>query len=150
MRVIFTSLTAALALGSATAFAQEPLTQAALERWLAGYEAAWEERDAAAAAALFTADAEYHETPYSEPFRGREGIAAYWSGVTADQRDVDFRSRVIAVSGNVGIAQWTATFVNAPSGTPVELDGVFVLEFSSAGGLVRALREWWVLRPSAD
>ena len=51
-----------------------------------------------------------------------------------------------AVDGNVGVAQWTATFTAASSGAKIELNGVFVLEFT-ATGLVSELREWWVLRP---
>lgn len=140
---------ACAALGAAqAAWPQPTLDEAALERWLDGYEAAWEMRDASSAAALFSEDAEYYETPFAEPFVGREGIGAYWSDVTADQRDIDFRSEAIAVEGDVGVARWTATFTSVQSGAPVELDGVFVLEFD-AEGLCTELREWWFVRPTA-
>lgn len=125
------------------------MNEQSLQRWLAGYESAWEKRDAAAAARLFAADATYYETPYSEPFRGRDGISSYWSKVTADQRDVDFESQIIAVAGSVGVARWSARFINAPSGAEIELNGVFVLDFDG-DGLCRELREWWVLRPQAQ
>src|SRR5438552_18449545 len=45
----------------------EPLTAAAVEKWLAGYERAWESRDAARAAELFTPNASYHEMPFDAP-----------------------------------------------------------------------------------
>ncbi len=125
-----------------------PLTPAALEAWLARYEEAWVLRDPARAAALFTENAAYHEMPFDAPKAGRSGIRDYWETVTADQRDVDFTSSVVAVSGPVGVARWSAKLQSASSGVHVELDGVFVLTFDD-GGLCSELREWWHLRTSS-
>jgi ketosteroid isomerase-like protein len=138
-------VTALLALHAGQASAQQ-LTTAALEQWLAGYERAWETRDAAGAAELFTPNASYHEMPFDAPKAGQAGIREYWSSVTADQRDIDFKSQVISVAGQTGVAHWSATFTAASTGTRVELDGVFVLTFD-AGGRCSELREWWHLRP---
>jgi uncharacterized protein (TIGR02246 family) len=127
------------------ATAEEP-AQADVDAWLNGYEAAWETRDADAAAALFSEDAQYYETPWSEPFIGRQGIGNYWSGVTADQRNVDFSYEIISVNGSIAVARWTAQFELASNGATLALDGVFILEFS-ARDVVSELREWWVLKP---
>lgn len=124
--------------------AQE-LTAASLEAWLARYEQAWEQRDPAQAAALFTENAPYHEMPFDAPKAGRAGIRDYWATVTADQRDVDFKSQVVAVNGRTGVARWSASLNSASSGVRVELDGVFVLQFD-ASGLCSELREWWHVR----
>ena len=134
-----------LALQAGPASAQQ-LTTAAVEKWLAGYEHAWESRDAASAAELFTANASYHEMPFDAPKVGQAGIREYWASVTADQRDIDFKSQVIAVNGQIGIAHWSATFAAASTGARVELDGMFLLTFD-AGGRCSDLREWWHLRP---
>src|SRR5690606_33271931 len=104
-----------------------------LERWLAGYKAAWESRDAEAVCRLFTLDALYYETPYAEPFKGHDGIRDYWSSVTADQRDVAFSSDVIGVIEPTGIARWSAKFKLASNGADVELNGVFLLQFNAEG-----------------
>ncbi|HJR70689.1 MAG TPA: nuclear transport factor 2 family protein, partial [Gammaproteobacteria bacterium] len=77
----------------------QKLTPAALETWLAGYEHAWEQRDASLAVALFTENARYHEMPFDAPKAGRSGIREYWATVTADQRNVDFKSEIVAVNG---------------------------------------------------
>ena len=121
------------------------LTEAALAAWLDAYGSAWESRDPDAAAALFTADALYRETPYAEPFRGRAEIRDYWEGVTADQADIVFEFTPIAVSGQTGVAEWSATFRSVSADVPVELAGVFVLGFAG-NGEVRSLREWWHAR----
>jgi ketosteroid isomerase-like protein len=133
----------ALQAGQASA---EPLTTATLEKWLAGYERAWESRDAARAADLFTPNASYHEMPFEAPKAGQAGIREYWSSVTADQRDIDFKSQVVAVNGQTGVAHWSATFTAASTGARVELDGVFQLTFDSSGRCTE-LREWWHLKP---
>lgn len=123
------------------------LTPTALETWLASYGAAWEARDATAAGRLFTADARYHEMPFDAPKEGRAGIQEYWRTVTADQRDVKFQSKVMAVNGNVGIAHWSAKFRVESTGAVIELDGVFELTFD-ASGQCSSLREWWHVRAS--
>ncbi|HVY66217.1 MAG TPA: nuclear transport factor 2 family protein [Gammaproteobacteria bacterium] len=139
-------LAAALfSLHTGAASAQQ-LTTAAVEKWLAGYERAWETRDAARAAELFTPDAAYHETPFDAPKAGQAGIHEYWATVTADQRDIDFKSQVLSVSGRTGVAHWSATFTSAATGARMELDGVFVLTFDDKGRCSE-LREWWQLRP---
>ena len=127
-----------------TAHAQ--LSTAKLDTWLSGYREAWEKRDAERAAQLFTENARYQEMPFDAPKSGRAEIREYWSGVTADQRDVEFHSQTIAVNGNTGVAHWSAKFKQASTGMTVELDGVFVLEVDPKTGLCSTLREWWHVR----
>jgi uncharacterized protein (TIGR02246 family) len=119
-----------------------PLTTAAAEDWLRQYGQAWERADPAAAARLFTDDCLYFETPYSEPARGRAGVHAYWTAVPEGQADVAFRFKLLAVLPGTAIAHWSASFTRVASGSRVELDGMFVLEFAESG-LCRTLREWW-------
>ena len=123
----------------------QPLTAAALEAWLTRYKSAWEQRDPAEAAALFTAEAPYHEMPFDAPKAGRTGIRDYWATVTADHRNVEFKSQIVAINGQTGVARWSARLTSAASGTKVELDGVFILKFDSSG-LCSELREWWHVR----
>ena len=141
--VTFAGLVAACATLPGLANAQT-VTAAAVEAWLGKYERAWEQRDPQQAGQLFTEAAVYRETPFLAPMNGRAAIRKYWTDVTADQRSIDFKSDVIAVQGNVGVAHWSATFESAASGDKVELDGVFVLTFD-ASGLCTSLREWWHL-----
>ena len=136
---------ALLSFAAQNASAQQ-LTTAAVEKWLAGYERAWEQRDPARAAELFTATASYHEMPFETPKAGQAGIREYWAQVTADQRDIDFRSQVIAVNGQTAVAHWSATFTVASTGARMALDGMFVLTFDGSGRCSE-LREWWHLKP---
>lgn len=118
------------------------MTAVGFESWLRSYGAAWENRDSAAAARLFTQDAEYYWTPFDAPQRGREQIAAAWDGAVAQQRDVHFEFEVLAVTSTRNIARWRAEFSSANTGDKVRLDGILTAEFD-ANGRCRAFREWW-------
>jgi ketosteroid isomerase-like protein len=132
----------ALALLAGHASTAQELTSATVESWLARYERAWEARDAGLAADLFSENASYTEMPLAPPMVGRAAIRDYWTTVTADQREIEFESQVLAVDGNTGVAHWHAEFKLESSGARVTLDGVFVLTFDSSGRC-ESLREWW-------
>jgi SnoaL-like domain len=110
--------------------------------WLGAYKRAWEDRDPEAAADLFTEDATYHETPFDEPFRGRDGVFEYWSDVPRSQRDVNFSYEILATTGSRGVAHWRASFVRLPTKDPVVLDGIFLVKLD-ADGRCAEFREWW-------
>lgn len=110
--------------------------------WLLQYGRAWERRDPAAAAALFTPDAEYYWTPFDEPKRGRNEIASAWNGAVNRQRDVRFCFTVLGMAGNRGLAQWRTKLVRIETEREVEIDGVLQAVMTE-DRLCRVFREWW-------
>jgi hypothetical protein len=111
-----------------------------VEEWLAGYRDAWERRDPAAAAALFTESAVYRVEPYAEPFEGAQGVHAYWTQVTATQADVHLEYGAPVVQGDRAAVEWWVTLKS--EGSPITLAGEFMLRFDDTG-LCRELREYW-------
>jgi ketosteroid isomerase-like protein len=118
------------------------MEQSAFKAWLEEYGRAWMGRDARAAAELYTVDGTYQVTPFVEPMRGRAAILTYWTHVAETERDIEFGYEVLAVSAEMGIAQWWASFVIVPQGLQTKLDGIFVIDLD-AEGRCRSLREWW-------
>jgi len=112
------------------------------ETWLEGYGRAWRDRNAQAAADLFTEDSTYQVTPFVDPMRGRAAIFEYWSHVAQTQRDIQFAWEVLAVTPEIGIARWWASFVIVPQELQTKLDGIFLISLES-GGRCRSLKEWW-------
>lgn len=110
--------------------------------WFRQLDAAWEHRDAAAAVALFAADAAYREDPFQMPMRGKPAILAYWTYVVHSQRDIRTGSELLSACGNTGIVHWTASFVRVPTGQKVRLDGIAEVTLDTNGRGVRFL-EWW-------
>jgi hypothetical protein len=110
------------------------------QQWLDAYRKAWIERDADAAAALFTEDATYAEQPYQDAFVGREGVRDYWARVTATQSAIAMKYGTPITVGDRTAVEWWTTLENG--GVPITLAGAFILTFD-ASGLCRALREYW-------
>lgn len=138
-----------------------------IEKFMRGYKSAWERRDEQAFAALFHADAEYHNTPFAVQ-RGHEQLAAYWQRVKL-QEDIALSYEVLASAAGEGIAHWhvsyqvaseelfeiwakstgTSLFARQP-GDPLPrmvLDGALHAQFD--GGLCRNCRIWWHSLPVA-
>jgi ketosteroid isomerase-like protein len=111
-----------------------------VDAWLEGYRRAWEEADTPAAVGLFTEDAEYRSHPLQPPHTGHDGVAAYWSGVTADQDGVRVRFGDPIVDGDRVAVEWWTTMRAA--GTPISLAGCLLLAFAP-DGRCQALRECW-------
>ena len=113
-----------------------------VQEWLAGYARAWEDKDAAAAAALFTEGGRYIDQPFGEAYSGREGVSEYWSGVTATQEQVAVRigEPVTAADQRRAAAEFWVTMLNG--GAEVTLTGILFLRFD-AEGLCEELREAW-------
>ena len=119
------------------------MNRSAFAEWLDAYKLAWESTDPRKAAALFTPDAVYEETPFDEPMRGLEAIRRYWQAGAQDaQRSIRFTYEIYTVDGDVGLCRWHCDFERVPSGERVELDGIFRCVFAP-DGKCRHFQEWW-------
>jgi uncharacterized protein (TIGR02246 family) len=111
-----------------------------LRGWLDLYGRAWEQADPDAVAELFTENATYRETPFSEVMEGREAIREYWRQIPETQRDIRFEADVVSVSP--AAARWRTSYVKKRTDERVTLDGVFLLGFD-AENRCSSLLEWW-------
>lgn len=116
-----------------------PLDHGTFRTWLDEYTSAWETGDADAAAGLFAPHATYHETPFTDPFEGRDAIRDYWTETTATQEATDVAATVEALGRATGLARFRATFVR--DDTTVDVEGVLSARFV-AGDCVE-FHEWW-------
>ena len=116
-----------------------------LRDWLDAYARAWEERDPAAAVALFTEDAVYRSHPFRQPSARRDGVEAYWEQATAGQRNIHVRFGEPIVAGEHVAAEWWTTMVEM--GEDVTIAGCLILRFAP-DGRCQELREYWHLEPS--
>jgi hypothetical protein len=115
---------------------------AAFKSWLDAYGRAWESRDPQAAAGLFAEEGTYQVTPFLEPMRGRKAIFEYWSHVAQTEEDIRFGYEILAVTPEISIARWWASFVRVPPGLQTKLDGIFLISLDDACRC-KSLREWW-------
>jgi hypothetical protein len=115
---------------------------AGLTEWLDAYGRAWRERDAQAAADLFSEDAVYQWGPFGKRLRGRPLIREAWAEATERQLGVDFGYEVMATTARSGLVRWWSAYDQPERETRVRLEGVFRLAFDE-DGLCRSLEEWF-------
>jgi limonene-1,2-epoxide hydrolase len=114
-----------------------------VQEWVDAYAQAWRDRDADAAAKLFTDDCRYRSHPLQEAHRGVEGVRSYWAGVTSTQDRVDVRmGRPIESSdGQRAAVEFWVRMLS--SGAEVTLIGILFLRFAE-DGRCEELRETWL------
>lgn len=114
-----------------------------VQEWVDAYAQAWRDRDADAAASLFTEGSSYREHPLKEPHRGIEGVRSYWANVTSTQDRVDVRMGrpVESADGRRAAVEFWVRMLN--SGAEVTLVGILFLRFAE-DGRCDELRETWM------
>ncbi len=56
--------------------------------------------------------------------------------------DGTYQVKILAVTPEIGIARWWASFVRIPPGLQTKLDGIFLISLD-ADCRCKSLREWW-------
>ena len=101
-----------------------------VQEWVDGYGQAWRDRDADAAAALFTDDSSYLDIRPPSPTAGRPVSAAYWPKVTTTQEHPDVRMGrpVVSADNRRAAVEFWVRMVN--SGAEVSVIGILFLRFA--------------------
>jgi hypothetical protein len=111
--------------------------------WVAEYERAWRDGDVAAVAGLFTEDARYRTSPYSDPKVGHGAIQAFW--LDDEGRAFAVEAEPVAVEGRDAVVRLTVRYAD-----PVEQEyrDLWVLRFAP-DGRVEEFEEWpyWPDKP---
>jgi ketosteroid isomerase-like protein len=115
---------------------------AGLTEWLEAYGEAWEQRDADAAAKLFTDEALYQWGPFGRRLRGRPMIREAWAEAVEDQQNIEFGFEVITATARGGIVRWWCAADIPSRNVRGRLEGIFRLAFDE-DGLCTSLEEWW-------
>lgn len=119
------------------------MDRATAERWVSELFTAWQTARPDRAAALFTPDAVYRAHPFSEPYVGRDAIAAYWQAAVERQEGLDVSVGDPIVEGDRVAVEWWVSL--AEMGVDSVSTGTLFLTFDD--GLCASLREVWMERP---
>lgn len=122
--------------------------RARVNRWLAGYEAAWRSPGTASLADLFTDDAAYLQSPYELPVTGLDAIARMWEAEREGPDEVfTLATDILAVDGQVAVVRAEVRY-----GDPLrqEYRDLWVLRLGDDGRCAW-FEEWpyWPERPFA-
>jgi len=106
---------------------------------------AWERGDAEAIAALFTPDAVFLETPFSQRDTGNAAIRAYWQDVPTHQAEVRFTSGEIYVAGPWFATEFRAVYRRRRTGEQVDARGAIFCETKDEK--ISEMRMYWHRNP---
>jgi ketosteroid isomerase-like protein len=118
-----------------------PIDYAEAGELLADFARAYETFDGDLVVSLFSADAEYHEDPFSPPIVGHNAIRAYWLASAETQDQVEFTIERHLVSGDTIVAIWHLSYLLREDGGRRRASGALVLD--TRNGVIERLREWW-------
>ena len=94
---------------------------------------------------VFTPEAIFLETPFSDPLRGRDAIRRYWSDVPANQSEITVTTGEIYLAGPWFASEFKAVFRRRRTGEWVEAKGAVFGEMEA--GKLSELRMYWHRRP---
>jgi len=105
------------------------------------FGAAWERGDVEAIISLFTPDAVFLETPFSETATGIAAIREYWKDVPTNQAEVSFRSGEIYVAGPWFATEFRCIYRRRRTGERVDARGAIFC--ATKDGKISDMRMYW-------
>jgi hypothetical protein len=119
---------------------------AAIRRWLAGYEQAWASNDPDDIRALFTDDAEYRTAPWRDPWRGVDEIVENWLERRDEPDTYTFRWEVLDASPRRHFVRGETTYLGDE---PSRYSNLWIVELAP-NGRARGFTEWWMNQASTS
>jgi hypothetical protein len=118
--------------------------RAAAEDWFRRYRVAWESNEDADIRGLFTDDAVYNYHPHEpDPVVGVDAIVASWLENRDEPGATEFDWKLLAVDGEIAIAQCVTTYVRAEP--PRTYDNLWVVRLAGDGRATE-FTEWYIQR----
>lgn len=116
-----------------------------MERWVEMYLRAWTTNDESDIGALFTDDAAYFPTPFSDGWHGRDAIIRGWLDRKDDPGDWSFEYEILCGSDELGVVRGMTRY----PGVRRDYSNIWLVRFVP-GGRCREFTEWWVEREQPD
>jgi hypothetical protein len=121
------------------------MTRVAVIAWTNAYKRSWEDLDTDLFLSLFTEDAVYHPTPFSQPYRGSD-LGRLWNTLKTIQKDNMIEFEVWNTEDDTAVARWDGESTRLPSMERNRGSGVFLLQFSK--GKCCRLQQWQHWHPA--
>jgi hypothetical protein len=115
------------------------MDRAGVERWVAGYEAAWRSPGTARLADLFTSDASYLPSPWATPIVGLDALATFWDAERdSPNESFDLHREIVALDGATAVVRVAVTYLDPPG---EQWRDLWIITFTPEA-LCSAFEEW--------
>lgn len=101
----------------------------------------WARADVERVMSVFSPDAVFIETPFSEPIRGTAAIRRWWLDVPYSQSEITFTSGEIYAAGPWFSTEFKCVFRRKRTGEWVDARGAIFCE--TEAGLISEMRMYW-------
>jgi ketosteroid isomerase-like protein len=101
----------------------------------------WEQSNLDLLMSVYTPDAIFVETPFSEPLKGSDRVRGYWAEVPYNQSEVTFSSGEIYAAGPWFSTEFKCRFRRRRTGEWVEARGAIFCE--TVGDRISEMRMYW-------
>lgn len=118
----------------------------AFERWLEGYRRAWASDDPGDIGAIFTEEATYAPSPFSQPWVGRDTIVMEWIKRGDSQAKWHFEHAILAVEGDTGVVRGVTTYEATEEDPEKVYAHIWVIALAD-DGRARSFEEFWMEKP---
>jgi hypothetical protein len=123
------------------------IDRASVTAWLDAYVRAWKTYDPQAIGDLFSENATYAYSPFSEPIRGRAAIVASWLEEPDTPGTYDGHYEPIMIEDDSAVTNGRSLYFEQDGSTlRAEWNNIFVLHFDDEGRCTE-YREWYMQRP---
>lgn len=121
-------------------------SRAAVETWIEAYERAWRTAGVEPLAELFTEEASYRMSPYTEPARGLAAIGELWERErVGPDEGFEMTHEIVAIDGDTAVARIEVAYA-----TGAEYRDLWLIRFAG-DGRCGTFEEWpfWPDQPLA-
>ncbi|MBC7724985.1 MAG: nuclear transport factor 2 family protein [Burkholderiaceae bacterium] len=112
-----------------------------LTAWMSGYLRAWTSNDREDIESLFTADAVYRTSPFTEPWVGHDQIVAGWLEGLDEPGTWEFEWHPRIESADLAVIEGVARYQDGRT-----YSNLWVIDLDDAG-LCRDYTEWYMRQP---
>ena len=112
----------------------------AAANWAAAWKRGWEALDPEPILACYAPDALLSTEPFRGPFRGRDGVRAYVTGVLGEEEDPRVWMSDPIIDGDRASVSWWASL--REDGADTTLAGTSVLRFDADGLVIEQWDAW--------
>ena len=101
--------------------------------WAKEFMESWKQLDWRRTLETLSKDVKYYENPIDEPCKNFEEVVNLWNVVEENQRDIDYKYKIISFSESVCIINWQMTRTMAKTNVKQYIDGIFQISLNKEG-----------------
>ena len=101
--------------------------------WTKNFMESWKQLDWRRTLKTLSKDVKYFENPIDEPYKSFEEVVNLWNVVEENQKDINYKYKIISFDENVCIINWQMTRTMTKTNIKQNIDGIFQISLNEEG-----------------